>query len=53
MYDTAMFPKEPGGFIGARNMMDAKNLPYVITPNQCLNGAIHSRVNKKAIFSDN
>lgn len=42
MYDTAMFPYEPGGFIGARNMMDSKNLPYVITPNQCRDGAIHS-----------
>lgn len=42
MYDTAMFPYEPGGFIGAHNMMDSKNIPYVITANQCRDGVIHS-----------
>lgn len=42
MYDTAMFPYEPGGFLGAHNMMDSKNIPYVITPNQCRDGVIHS-----------
>lgn len=42
MYDTAMFPYEPGGVLGSHNMMDSKNLPYVISPNQCRDGAIHS-----------
>lgn len=42
MYDTAMFPYEPGGFLGAHNMRDSKNIPYVITPNQCRDGVIHS-----------
>lgn len=42
MYDTAMFPYEPGGFLGAHNMMDSKNIPYMITPNQCRAGVIHS-----------
>ena len=42
MYDTALFPDEPGGFLGARNMMISKNIPYVITPNQCKDGVIHS-----------
>ncbi|MGC4018299.1 MAG: glycine/sarcosine/betaine reductase component B subunit [Muricomes sp.] len=42
MYDTAMFPYEPGGFLGAHNMMDSKNIPYVVTPNQCRDGVIHS-----------
>ena len=42
MYDTAMFPYEPGGFLGAHNMMDSKNIPYMITPNQCRDGVIHS-----------
>ena len=42
MYDTAMFPYEPGGFLGSHNMMDSKNIPYVITPNQCRDGVIHS-----------
>lgn len=42
MYDTSMFPYEPGGFLGSHNMMDSKNIPYVITPNQCRDGVIHS-----------
>lgn len=42
MYDTSMFPYEPGGFIGSRQMMNSSNLPYVISPNQCKDGAIHS-----------
>lgn len=42
MYDTAVFPYEPGGFMGAHNMMDSRNVPYVITPNQCRDGVIHS-----------
>ncbi len=42
MYETAMFPEEPGGVLGAHFMMDSKNLPYVITPNQCRDGVIHS-----------
>lgn len=42
MYDTAMFPYEPAGFLGSHNMMDSKNIPYVITPNQGRDGAIHS-----------
>ncbi|MCI5868468.1 MAG: glycine/sarcosine/betaine reductase component B subunit [Dorea sp.] len=42
MYNTAMFPYEPGGFLGSHNMMDSKNLPYLITPNQCRDGVIHS-----------
>jgi len=42
MYDTTMFPDEPGGFIGSHNMMTSQNVPYVITPNQCRDGAIHT-----------
>ena len=42
MYDTALFPYEPGGFAGARSMMSTGNLPYLITPNQCRDGVIHS-----------
>ncbi len=42
MYDTAMFPYEPCGFIGSHNMHDTGNVPYVITPNQGRDGAIHS-----------
>lgn len=42
MYDTAMFPYEPGGFLGSHNMMDSKNVPYAVTPNQGRDGVIHS-----------
>ena len=42
MYDTALFPYEPAGYVGARQMMDVKNMPIYITPNQCRDGAIHS-----------
>ncbi len=42
MYDSAMFPYEPAGFVGSHNMMDSKNVPYVMTPNQGRDGAIHS-----------
>lgn len=42
MYDTSMFPYEPAGFLGSHNMMDSKNIPYIITPNQCRDGVIHS-----------
>lgn len=42
MYDSSLFPYEPGGYIGSRQMMDIKNMPIYITPNQCRDGAIHS-----------
>lgn len=42
MYDTVIFPFEPAGFIGSKDMKASKNLPYGITPLQCLDGAIHS-----------
>lgn len=42
MYDTVMFPAEPAGFLDGHSMMRTGNLPYVITSNQCLDGAIHS-----------
>lgn len=44
MYDTAIFPNQPGGYIGARNLIDLRNTPFVITPNQCMDGVIHSLV---------
>lgn len=44
MYDTAVFPNQPGGYIGARNLIDMRNTPFVITPNQCLDGVIHSLI---------
>lgn len=42
MYDTALFPNEPGGYLGSRQMMSIRNMPIYLTPNQCRDGAIHS-----------
>lgn len=42
MYDTCLFPAEPGGFLGSHSMMASRNLPYAIFPTQCLDGVIHS-----------
>lgn len=42
MYDTALFPLEPGGMLGARQMRSMGNMPVYLTPNQCRDGAIHS-----------
>lgn len=42
MYDSALFPYEPAGYIGSHQMMDIKNMPIYLTPNQCRDGAIHS-----------
>jgi D-proline reductase (dithiol)-stabilizing protein PrdD len=42
MYETAVFPFQPGGIIGAKNIMDIQNMPILLTPNQCLDGGIHS-----------
>jgi hypothetical protein len=42
MYDTALFPREPGGCLGARQMMSIRNMPVYLTANQCRDGAIHS-----------
>lgn len=42
MYDTSVFPEQPGGYIGSRLLMSTRNMPVVITSNQCMDGAIHS-----------
>ncbi len=42
MYDTILFPFEPGGVIGGRNIRDSRNLPFVVSVNQCRDGVIHS-----------
>lgn len=42
MYDTVLFPNEPCGIIGAHNIRECSNNPFVITPNQCRDGVIHS-----------
>ncbi len=43
MGDTAVFPTEPGGFIGARSIMDlTNNLPIFLGPNEYRDGIVHS-----------
>lgn len=42
MYDTSLFPDEPGGYRGSRQMISMRNMPVYITPNQCRDGVIHS-----------
>lgn len=42
MYDTSIFPDQPGGYIGSRLLMSTKNTPVIISPCQCMDGVIHS-----------
>jgi D-proline reductase (dithiol) PrdD len=42
MYETAIFPDEPGGCLGCRSIMDIANMQVSITPNQYKDGVIHS-----------
>lgn len=42
MYETSVFPAEPGGFLGSRCLMDMNNTPVVVSPTQCLDGVVHS-----------
>lgn len=42
MYDTAIFPKEPCGIIGAKSIMNYGNIGVIITPNEYKDGAVHS-----------
>lgn len=42
MYDTGLFPKEPGGYIGCRSIMDLGNMQVTISPNEYRDGVIRS-----------
>ena len=42
MYDTVLFPKEPAGILEGHQIRLSKNLPYVLSPLQVLDGAIHT-----------
>ncbi|MDL2267867.1 glycine/sarcosine/betaine reductase component B subunit [Desulfovibrio sp. OttesenSCG-928-G15] len=43
MGDAALFPQEPGGFIGSRSIMDlTHNLPILISPNEYQDGIIRN-----------
>lgn len=42
MYDTGLFPNQPGGYIGCRSIMDLGNMQVAITPNEYRDGVIRS-----------
>lgn len=43
MYDTSLFPTQPGGFSGSRSIMDiSNNMPVIVSPNEYRDGVIHS-----------
>lgn len=44
MYETALFPKQPAGYIGSYSTMEFMNMPVVVSTNQILDGVIHSLV---------
>ncbi len=44
MYDTALFPSQPCGILGARLIRQCGCIPWAITPNQCRDGVIHSLI---------
>jgi D-proline reductase (dithiol) PrdD len=44
MYDTLVFPKEPGGFAGGISIIDMNNMPVMLTANELRDGALRSMV---------
>ncbi len=42
MYDTGVFPYEPGGFIGCRSIIDLGNMPLMLSSNEYRDGAIRA-----------
>jgi D-proline reductase (dithiol) PrdD len=43
LYDTALFPTEPGGFLGSRSIMElSNNMQVALTPNEYRDGMVHS-----------
>lgn len=42
MYETVVFPKEPGGFIGGDSIMSYGNLHIPMSPNEYRDGGVHS-----------
>lgn len=44
MYDTAIFPDQPGGILGAQQMHLRNNDPVIFSPLQVLDGAIHTLI---------
>ncbi len=44
MYDTVVFPDQPGGILVAQQMRLRNNDPVFLTPTQVLDGAIHTLI---------
>lgn len=44
MYDTAIFPDQLGGILGAQQMRLRNNDPVIFSPLQVLDGAIHTLI---------
>lgn len=42
MYDTSLFPDQPGGYLGSTLIRTANNYATLLTPQEVLDGAIHS-----------
>lgn len=42
MYDTGVFAKSPGGFIGCRSVIDMGNIPIILSPNEYRDGALRA-----------
>lgn len=44
MYDTLVFPQEPGGFAGGISIIDMNNMPVLLTANEFRDGALRAMV---------
>lgn len=44
MYDNQLFSNEPSGFMGGKSIIDMKNLPIVLSPNEYRDGALRAMV---------
>jgi D-proline reductase (dithiol) PrdD len=42
MYDTGLFGREPGGFLGCRSIIDMGNVPMILSPNEYRDGALRA-----------
>jgi len=42
MYDNLLFPDEPSGFVGGTSVIDVKNVPIILSPNEYRDGAIRA-----------
>lgn len=42
MYDTGLFPCEPGGCVGCRSVMNLGNMPVMVSPNEYRDGVVCS-----------